>query len=68
MGFNPENYKNHAAINTIIMTIKKRICYKERLKTHDPVTIKSIIEGRMNVEKYLEIKKGQTISRWEVII
>ena len=34
--------------------IKKRICYKDRLKTHDPATIKSILEGRMNVEKYLE--------------
>ncbi len=50
MGFNPENYRNHAAINTIIMAVKKRICYKDRLKTHDPETIKSIIEGRMNVE------------------
>ena len=58
MGFNPENCKNHAAVNTIIMAVKKRICYKERLKTHDPATIKSIIEGRMNVEKYLEGKKG----------
>ena len=36
MGFNPENCKNHAAINTIIMAVKKRICYKDRLKTHDP--------------------------------
>ena len=54
MGFNPESCKNHAAINTIIMAVKKRICYKERLKTHDPATIRSIIEGRMNVEKYLE--------------
>ena len=43
MGFNPENCKNHAAINTIIMAVKKRICYKERLKTHDPATITSII-------------------------
>ena len=55
------------AINTIIMAVKKRICYKERLKTHDPATIKSIIEGRMNVEKYLERKRGQDRSRWEVI-
>jgi hypothetical protein len=39
-----------------------------KLKSHDPATIKSIIEGRMNVENYLEIKKGQTISRWEVIL
>ena len=40
MGFNPENCKNLAAINTIIMTVKKRICFKDRLKTHDPATIK----------------------------
>ena len=41
MGFNPENCKNHAAINTIIMAVKKRICYKGRLKTHDPATIRN---------------------------
>ena len=41
--------------------------YKYRLKTHDPATITSIIEGRMNVEKYLERKRGQDRSRWEVI-
>ena len=40
MGFNPENCKNHAAVKTIIMAVKKRICHKERLKTHDPATIK----------------------------
>jgi hypothetical protein len=40
MCFNPENYKNHAAINTFIMAVKKRICYKDRLKTHDQATIK----------------------------
>ena len=51
MRFNPETCKNHAAINTIIMVVKKRICYKERLKTHDPATITSIIDGRMNVER-----------------
>ena len=33
MGFNPENCKNHAAISTIIMAVKKRKCYKDRLKT-----------------------------------
>ena len=49
------------------MAVKKRICYKERLKTHDPATIKSIIEGRMNVEKYLERNAGKTSSRWDVI-
>ena len=59
---------NHAAINTIIMAIKKRISYKDRLKTHDPATIKGIIEGRMNVEKYLERKGGQARSRWEFIL
>ena len=36
------------------MADKKRICYKNRLRTHDPKTFKGIIEGRMNVEKYLE--------------
>ena len=41
-GFNPENCKNQAAINTIIRAVKKRICYKDRLKTHDPATIKHI--------------------------
>ena len=46
MGFNPENHKNHAAINTIIIAIMNRICCKDRLKTHDPATIKGIIEGR----------------------
>ena len=63
MGFNPENFKNHAAINTIIMAVKKRICYKDRLKTHDPAKITSIIEDRMNVEKYLETERGQDRSR-----
>ena len=67
MGFNPENCKNHAAINTIIMAVKKRKCYKDRLKTHDTETIKSIIEGRMNVEQYLERKAGKTSSRWDII-
>ena len=49
------------------MAVKKIICYEDRLKTHDPATIKSIIEGRMNVEKYLERKKGQDRSRWDII-
>ena len=40
MRFNPENFKNYAAINTIIMAVKKRICYKDRLKTHDPARIR----------------------------
>ena len=67
MGFNPETCKNHAAINTIIMAVKKRICYKERLKTHDPAAITSIIDGRMNVERYLERKRGQDRSRLDII-
>ena len=45
MGFNPENCKNNAAINTIIMAVKKRVCYKDRLKMHDPATITSISKG-----------------------
>ena len=52
MGFKQEMYKNHAAINTIIMAVKKRMCYKERLKCHTPSTISGIIEGRLKVEKY----------------
>ena len=42
MGFNPEICKNHAAINTIIMAVEKRICNMDRLKTHDPATIKNL--------------------------
>ena len=41
--------------------------YKDRLKTHDPATITSIVDGRMKVEKYLERKRGQDWSRWEII-
>ena len=67
MGVNPEVNKNHAAINTIIMTIKKRICYMERLKSHDPNTIKSLIESRIRVEKYAEKKSGKTTSKWDFI-
>ena len=51
MGMNSINNKNHEAMNTVNMAIKNRICYKDRLMTHDPGTIKSIIEGRMNVKK-----------------
>ena len=43
MGFNPELYLNHAAINTIIMAVRKRICYKERLKCYNPNIIKGNI-------------------------
>ena len=48
-------------ISLIINTnkTKKRICFKDRLKTHDPATIKSITEGRMNVERYLERKAAK---------
>ena len=48
--------KNHEVINAVIMAIKERICYEDRLMTHNLGTVKSIIEGRMNVEKYLEKK------------
>ena len=50
MGFKEEMYNNHEAINTIIMAVKKRIRYKERLKCYNPSTISGIIEGRMRVE------------------
>ena len=58
IGLNPEDKKTHEAINTINMAIKKRLCYKDRLMTYDPCTIKSILEGRMNVEKYPILTKG----------
>ena len=66
MGVNPENHMNHAAINTIIMTVKKRICYMDRLKSHDPNTIKNIIESRIKVERYIEKKSGKTSSKWDI--
>ena len=64
MGVYAEVHKNHAAINTLIMTIKKRICYMERLKSHDPNTIKSLIESRIRVEKIRrkEIRKKQQVN------
>ena len=49
------------------MVVEKRICYKERLKTHEQATITSIIDGRMNVERYLERKRGQDRSRLDII-
>jgi hypothetical protein len=67
MGVNPQVHKNHAAINTLIMTIKKRICYMERLKSHDPNTIKSLIESRIRVEKYAEKMSGKITSKWDAI-
>ena len=67
MGVNPDHHRNHEAINTIIMAVKKRICYMDRLKSHDPNTIKNIIEGRMKVEKYIEKKTGKTNSKWDII-
>ena len=55
MGVRQEDYKNHEAINTIIMAVKKRICYNDRLKCYDTNTINNIIDGRIRVEKYLEL-------------
>ena len=56
MGFKQETYTNHEAINTIIMAVKKIICYKAGLKCCNPNTISNIIEGRIRVEKYLQTK------------
>ena len=39
----------------------------ERLKSHDPNTIKSLIESRIRVEKYAEKKAGKTTSKWDII-
>ena len=39
----------------------------ERLKSHDPNTIKSLIESRIRVEKYTEKKSGKTRSKWDFI-
>ena len=68
MGVRQEDYKNHEAINTIIMAVKKRICYKDRLKCYDTNTINNIIDSRIRVEKYLEKKNGKTTSKWDIII
>ena len=68
MGFKQYLYLNHAAINTIIMAVKKRICYKERLKCHNPNTIKGIIEGQIRVEKYLGKKNGGKTNKWDLRI
>ena len=67
MGFKEELYKNHAAINTIIMAVKKRMCYKERLKCYNPSTISGIIDGRIKTEKYLEKKNGNKTNKWDII-
>ena len=67
MGFKEDLYKNRAAINTIIMAVKKRMCYKERLKCYTPSTISGIIEGRLKVEKYLERKNGNKTNKWDII-
>ena len=48
------------------MAVKKRICYKERLKCYNPNTIKGIIEGRMKTEKYLEKKNGGKTNNWDI--
>ena len=66
MGFKQDLYLNHAAINTIIMAVKKRICYKERLKSCNPNTINGIIEGRIKTEKYLEKKNGGKTNKWDI--
>ena len=55
LGINKKTNKNHKAINTIIMTVKKRICYMERLKCSLPNNIKSLIDIRINTEKYIEL-------------
>ena len=65
MGVRQADYKNHEAINTITMAIKKRICYKDRLTCHDAKNIKNIIENRIKTEKYIEKKNGKTISKWD---
>ena len=52
-----EDYKYHEAINTIIMAVKKRICYKDRLICYDANTMSNVIDSRIRVEKYLEKKK-----------
>ena len=38
MGVN-QDFKNHEAINTIIIAIKKRICYKDRLTCQDVAAV-----------------------------
>ena len=52
MEMNPMNNMNHEGVNAIIMAVKKSICYKDRLKTHDQGTNKSTLEGIRNVEIY----------------
>jgi hypothetical protein len=42
MGVSQTDFKNCEAINTIIMAIKKIICYKDRLTCHDTNTIKTL--------------------------
>ena len=39
----------------------------ERLKSYDPITIKSLIESRIRVEKYAEKKSGKKTSKWDII-
>ena len=65
MGVDPKDHQRHEAINSIIVTIRKRICHLERLKSCDPVLIAHLIESRINVEKYLEKKHGVTTRRWD---
>ena len=49
-----------------IMLLEKKICYKERLKCYNSNTIKSIIEGRIRTEKYLEKKNGGKTNKWDI--
>ena len=44
-------HTNHKAMNTMIMGVKKRIWYKERLKCVNTNTIRGIIDSRIMVEK-----------------
>ena len=59
MGVKQEDFKNHEAINTIIMAVKMRICFKDRLKCFDANKISNIIDNRIRAEKYQEKKYGK---------
>jgi ribosomal protein S18 len=53
MGVNQADYKNHEVINTFMMTIKKRICCKDRLTGVTQMPQK-IIENIIHNKKYIE--------------
>jgi hypothetical protein len=59
MGDRQTVFKTNETISTIIMTIKKRICYKDRLTGYDTNTIKNVIENRIKTEKYIEKIMGK---------